>query len=154
MKVTSPVVTLQMPTENRINQQKLNSLLADMKGKKCFRSWDGVPPAIFFELGNPIDKGRRQGEFSLCIMGALWKIQKDQKTIARPNLEKEQVIGAIKLFESEVLEQIEICKLPEDIIRFSNGLKITIDRNDSYEWSIVTPTQEVIFTSNNFNFIK
>lgn len=143
-----------MPTETKLNKQKLNSLLEDIRGKKCFRSWDGAPPAIFFEIGNPIDKSKRQGEFSICIMGAPWEIQKDQQTIARPNLKKGQVIVAIKLFEGEVLEDIQIGKIPKDIILFSKGLRILIDKNDSNEWSIVTPTQEVIFTANNFNFIK
>ena len=122
--------------------QFLEKINQQLKGKKCWRVWDGVPPAIFLEFGKTSDQQR--GEYSLCVMGANWHIEKNGQIITTSaNVEKEDVIRGITMFEGQTFTKLLINRnTQKDEIKFSGELVLVVDRNNDGEWSIISPFGE------------
>lgn len=67
-----------------------NSRIFDqLIGKKCWRAWDGLLPAIFFELGEKNDE--RTGEISLCFDTCPWQIFENDRVIANSKINRKGI---------------------------------------------------------------
>lgn len=136
--------------------KNVQDLFTKMEDQICWRAWDGRLPSIFFELGGkltPKDGGEpRQGEYSICLMGCPWKIRKGTQQLASHQSEKAEILLALNQFIGQRLRKIILTESLIDSISFSGELEIEVSRADNYEWSIVTPQEEVEFTHSGAHF--
>ena len=122
----------------------MNSYSFDfLENKPCWRAWTGLWPAIFFELGNEVEKGR--GEISLCIDGCPWQIFEGNTVLINSKSEP-------KMFEEYQarFERSNLLKVVRDggdnkcVFVFSNNLHIhTYYSNENDRAFILTPHQEI-----------
>jgi len=134
-----------------------------LKGQKCWRAWDGFPPAIFFECGYKIPRHNntspRRGEFSLGFMGCSWQLlDKKNNVLAKPDFEKENILSEIKSFEGDIVKEvlINLNKEDSDEIIFESGKKILADNKSDQDkyWAIIGPKYTVSIYKDNIKIEK
>jgi len=112
--------------------------------KKCWRAWDGILPAIFFELGEKKDD--RTGIYSLCLDFCPWQISKEEKIICNSKSNKEEILSSLKLFEEKTITKIETNNKDQLIFTFENIVLHTYLNSSKDNFYILTPQGEVSFS--------
>lgn len=124
---------------NKIKQQLL--------GKTCWRAWDGLLPAIFFELGEKISK--RKGEISLCLDTCPWQILIGNHEYANSKDPRGKILLAIKKIEGSEVTDFLISDKSREVSIVFNQATIRIFLNQkSDNFYILDQNDKVIF---NFN---
>jgi len=74
-------------------------------GDVCWRFWDGLLPAIFFELGKKKDK--RTGEYSICFDTCPWQIFNNDNEIANSKNSEKGIDEVLPIFIGQTLTNFE-----------------------------------------------
>lgn len=89
-----------MQTMNKTNIKQV------VIGKLCQRAWDGLLPAIFFELGEKLTE--KKGEISLCFDTCPWQLFKNGIEIANSKDSREVILSAITKIENTKVSNFEV----------------------------------------------
>lgn len=117
--------------------------------RKCWRAWDGMLPAVFFEFEKK-QNDNKTGEFSLCLDMCKWVISKNKIEVANSESETVKIKSALKLFMNTSISEIYFSEENHHIIEFTNKVKIdTYLRNSKDEWCILSPNFEFIVKMDN-----
>lgn len=88
---------------NTMNKTNIKQLIT---GKSCWRAWDGLLPAIFFELGEKVTQ--KKGEFSLCFDTCPWQLFENGTEIANSKVDRPKILAAITKVENTRLTNFEV----------------------------------------------
>ena len=112
--------------------------------RKCWRAWDGMLPAVFFEFEKK-QKDNKTGEFSLCLDMCRWVISKDEIEVANSENSIGKIKSTLAIMIDSAITNICFGEKNHHVIEFTNKIKIdTYLRNSKDEWYILSPDFEFV----------
>jgi len=129
----------------------MEKISTDLKiiGQKCWRAWEGVLPAIFFELGKKI--GDKKGEISLCFDTLPWELMINDRLEVDSKSDKKRIIDALFKINGQIVTNFYINKNDQTVELSFNKIKIIgyfNNNNDSF-YIINSNEEELAFNKKN-----
>ena len=124
---------------------KNKTLDEQLIGRKCWRAWDGLLPAIFFELGEK--RNSRVGEYSLCMDTCPWQIFKREHVLTNSRSEKGAIRKVLPLFINKKITNFEFDRSNSQVKVTFDDLKIIAYLNEETDTFYIINQEEgtVIF---------
>ncbi len=115
-----------------IDETKMQQII----DKTCWRAWDGLLPAIFFEVGEKIDE--KTGEFSLCLDTCPWQIFENETVLVDSKASKKEIDLVLSKFIGQKVREINVNNQEfSSLIRFDDlTIKVFLN-SDQDEWYLL-----------------